>query len=120
MEFIDKIQNILDERKITIKEMCTAIELSQQTYFNWKKGTQIPLNKAIDIIKYLGLSADEVFNILPEETKYGTGQIQFETITHWNTKEKYIRIGIDNILNSNSIDEIHENAKMIKLLIDVQ
>ena len=118
MEFIEKIQDVLDRRKITIKEMCTAIDLSQQTFFNWKKGTQVPLNKAIDILKYLELSADDVFEIIPKETKCGTGPIQLETISHWSTKKKYISMGIDNILKSDSIDEIYENAMVIKVILD--
>lgn len=68
--FIDLIKQVLKKRKISIKKMCADMELSQQTFFNWEKGTQVPMNRAIQMIKYLNLSADEIFDTSAKNNNY--------------------------------------------------
>lgn len=115
MEFTERIQSVLDERHITIKEMCKDIGLSQQTYFNWKKGTQIPLDKALQIIKYLELSADEVFEIPVKKNEIVVNQNK-----DWKLEFalKKIKHDMDYIISSNDIREIHELTKGMQMFIE--
>lgn len=101
MEFTEKIQKVIDEKRITIKDMCKDLDLSVQTYYNWKKGTQVPLDKAISIIKYLNISADQLFDIHIDEN----------TDTEKALEElRYMRKVFNFILDSDDIKEIHELA----------
>ena len=65
INFAEKIDLILQEKKISTYKMCKDTGISQQTYVNWKKGTVPAIDKAIRILKYLEVSADEFFEINP-------------------------------------------------------
>ncbi len=74
MTFINCVLETMEKKGITAYKLCKDIGLSQQTFSNWKSGKMPALDKAIAIIIYLGLSADEIFGIvkknidlLPEE-----------------------------------------------------
>lgn len=101
MTFTDKIQIELAKKKITIKDMCNDLNISQQTYFNWKKGTQIPLLKAVDILRYLDISADEMFDLTSKNPTDTTKALQ---------EIRYMKKVFNYILDSDDIKEIHELA----------
>lgn len=63
MSFIDYICKSMDDKGITAYKLCKDIGMSQQTFSNWKDGKIPAVDKAIKVITYLGLSADEVFEI---------------------------------------------------------
>jgi transcriptional regulator with XRE-family HTH domain len=121
MNFIEEILKVMNEKDINAYQLEEEVGLSHSTISSWKRGTQPTIDKAIRVIKYLGLSADEIFDIIPKETILNNSNlIPLTTVKHWKTKEPFIKMGIENILDSNSIDEIHENAAMIKILLDAQ
>lgn len=63
MDFIETITEEMEKQGITAYKLCKDIGLSQQTFSNWKNGKMPSIDKAVKIIIYLGLSADEVFEI---------------------------------------------------------
>lgn len=63
INFIEVICEKMNEQGISIYKLCKDNDISQTTFQNWKNGSQPALDKAIRIIKYLNLSADEIFEI---------------------------------------------------------
>lgn len=63
MEFTEKILKAMEEKKISAYEICKNLNISQTTFSSWKKGSKPSIDKAIEIIRYLQLSADEIFGI---------------------------------------------------------
>ena len=63
MNFIDVISEEMEKQGITAYKLCKDIGMSQQTFSNWKDGKMPSVDKALKIIIYLGLSADEIFGI---------------------------------------------------------
>ena len=68
MDFTNKILKIMDERGITAYQICKNLHISNTTFSSWKKGTKPSIDKAIEILRYLQLSADELFE-LTNDTK---------------------------------------------------
>lgn len=67
MNFIDIILKEMEKQRISAYKLCKDLGMSQQTFSNWKNGKIPALDKAVSIIIYLGLSADEIFNIKTTE-----------------------------------------------------
>ncbi|MEY8355415.1 helix-turn-helix transcriptional regulator [Lachnospiraceae bacterium 54-53] len=63
MEFTEKILQIMDKRGITAYEICKNLNISNTTFSSWKKGSKPSIDKAVEILRYLQLSADEIFEI---------------------------------------------------------
>ena len=68
MDFTNKILKIMDERGITAYQICKNLHISNTTFSSFKKGTKTSIYKAIEILRYLKLSADELFE-LTNDTK---------------------------------------------------
>ena len=73
MNFTEKIMEIMEERNITAYEICKNLHISNTTFSSWKKGSKPSVDKAIEILRYLQLSADEIF-----ELKQGVGNLSVE------------------------------------------
>ena len=67
MNFTEKIMDI------TAYEICKNLHISNTTFSSWKKGSKPSVDKAIEILRYLQLSADEIF-----ELKQGIGNLSAE------------------------------------------
>ena len=67
MNFITIILKEMEKQKISAYKLCKDLGMSQQTFSNWKDGKMPALDKAIAKVIYLGLSADEIFNIKTQE-----------------------------------------------------
>lgn len=76
MTFIEYILNEMDKQGITAYKLCKDLGLSQQTFSNWKSGKMPALDKAMGIIIYLGLSADEMFGIKEPKIQLGENEIE--------------------------------------------
>ena len=63
MNFTEKIMEIMEERNITAYEICKNLHISNTTFSSWKKGSKPSVDKAIEILRYLQLSADEIFEL---------------------------------------------------------
>ena len=63
MDFTTKILKIMDERGISAYQICKNLHISNTTFSSWKKGTKPSIDKAIEILRYLQLSADEIFEL---------------------------------------------------------
>lgn len=61
--FIELVLEELKKKKITQKQLCDEAGIKEQTFTNWKKGNIPNLESAMIVIKYLGLSADEMYGI---------------------------------------------------------
>lgn len=72
--YVEKIIQIANEKKIPLSKICTDTNINKNSFNKWKNGVEPPLDKIINIIKYLDLSADEIFendvkdNLQNEET----------------------------------------------------
>lgn len=66
MEFTQKILEIMQEKGISAYEICKNLNISNTTFSSWKKGSKPSVDKAIEIIRYLELSADELFELTPQ------------------------------------------------------
>jgi len=63
MEFTEKILEVMEDRNITAYEICKNLHISNTTFSSWKKGSKPSVNTAIEILRYLQLSADEMFEL---------------------------------------------------------
>lgn len=61
MNFTDKILKVMNEQNISAYQLEEETGLSHSTISSWKRGTTPTIDKAVKVIKYLGLSADELF-----------------------------------------------------------
>lgn len=66
MDFVKKIIEICEDKDISINKMCIEAGITSQNFQNWKRGSQPTLDKVLKIIKYLNISADELFEINQE------------------------------------------------------
>ncbi|MGP1589173.1 MAG: helix-turn-helix domain-containing protein [Oribacterium sp.] len=68
MTLIEKIERILKEKGITKYQVEKDIGIKQQSFKNWEKGSEPGVYKIIAILKYLEVSADELFEIKAKES----------------------------------------------------
>lgn len=106
MNFIEKIQKILDERGITPYKMCKDIGIKQATYSAWKqKGTQPQIDKVILIVNYLELSLDELLELKKEEIT----EREKEILRAYKKAPASVQQGIDTLL-----EPYKENQRLSK------
>lgn len=67
-EIIEKIVTEMKKQGISATKLETDTEIGKNTIAVWKRGTQPTVEKLIKVIKYLGLSADQIFEIEPQIT----------------------------------------------------
>lgn len=63
MRIIDKIEEIMKTRGITRYQIEKNLGIKQSTFKNWVNGTEPGVEKIIAILKYLEVSADEIFEL---------------------------------------------------------
>ena len=63
MNYLDPILKVMEKRDITAYKICKDLNINQSTFTNWKDGKKIPLERAIEILRYLGVSADELYGL---------------------------------------------------------
>lgn len=63
MDFTEKILRTMEKRNITAYEICKKLNISNTTFSSWKKGSKPSIDKAVEILRYLQLSADEIFEL---------------------------------------------------------
>lgn len=57
MNYIEKIIKIMDKKRISQKEICTALDISTSTFSNWKnRNTDPPAKYLKPICNYIGIS----------------------------------------------------------------
>ena len=61
MDFIQDIKKSIKAKNMTLSEFFEATGISKHTFYNWEKGSQVPLYQALKMINTLGLSADQMF-----------------------------------------------------------
>lgn len=61
MGIIDNIINIMNKKGITAYKIEKDLGIRQQTFSNWKNGTQAPVERINDLINYLGVTPNEVY-----------------------------------------------------------
>ena len=64
---IEKIVAEMKNKGVSATKLESETEIGKNTIAVWKRGTQPTVDKLIKVIKYLGLSADELFDISPNE-----------------------------------------------------
>jgi len=69
MDFTEKILRTMEERNITAYEICKNLNISNTTFSAWKKGSKPSIDKAVEILRYLQLSADEIFELNNKKTE---------------------------------------------------
>jgi len=70
MRIIDKIEKIMNERGITRYQIEKNIGIKQSTFKNWVNGTEPGVEKIVAILKYLEVSADEIFELKKEPLNF--------------------------------------------------
>lgn len=63
MRIIDRIEKIMNEKGITRYQIEKNVGIKQSTFKNWVNGTEPGVEKIVAILKYLEVSADEIFEI---------------------------------------------------------
>ena len=63
MNYFEPILKIMEKRKISAYKIEKDLNIKQTTISGWKEGKKIPLEKAIEILRYLGVSADELYDL---------------------------------------------------------
>ncbi len=63
--YLEKIVSEAQKRNIALTTLCQNAGVGKQTIANWKSGSVPSMDKVVKIIKYLEMSADEVFEIKP-------------------------------------------------------
>lgn len=72
-EMIIKIVNEIKKQGLTASKVENETDIGKNTIAMWKRGTQPTVEKLIKVIKYLGMSADDLFNIsINRDTKIVT------------------------------------------------
>lgn len=71
MTYTQKIIEIIQEKHLTNYKICKDLGLPHQTIDNWKKGSKPNIEVFVQVIKYLGISANELFEIedMPENER---------------------------------------------------
>lgn len=95
MEFTEKILQIMDERGITAYEICKKLKISNTTFSSWKKGSKPSIDKAVEILRYLQLSADEIFELKSEEFT----EHEHNVITSYRAANPGIQDAVDKLLD---------------------
>lgn len=67
MDFIDRLTQKLEEKKITQYKLCKDLNIGQSTISSWKKGNSPSADKIIAIVRYLEVSADWLLGITESE-----------------------------------------------------
>lgn len=104
MRIINNIINIMNRKGITAYKLCKDTGISPQTFSNWKNGKQAPVDRIDDIIKYLGISPNEVFGY--DQTRDLLNEPQKEMISimeDMDEREQWKAVGI--------IENFHNNTK---------
>lgn len=61
MNYIEKIIKIMDKKRISQKEICTALDISTSTFSNWKnRNTDPPAKYLKPICNYIGISYSDL------------------------------------------------------------
>lgn len=68
MKTIEKIELIMKEKGISRYQIEKSLGIKQSTFKNWVNGTEPGVEKIITILKYLEVSADEIFEIDSKQT----------------------------------------------------
>lgn len=69
MNIIENIEKVMKQKGITAYKLEKDIGIKQQTFSNWKTGTKASVEKIIEIINYLGVSPNEIFEYSETEEK---------------------------------------------------
>lgn len=67
MRIIDKIELVMKSKGITRYQIEKNLGIKQSTFKNWVNGTEPGVEKIVAILKYLELSADEIFELKEKE-----------------------------------------------------
>lgn len=66
MNYIELLLNAIEESGISLYKISKETGISNSTLSSWKKKQAMPsLDKAMDILRYIGMSSDELFKIKP-------------------------------------------------------
>ncbi|WP_300808959.1 helix-turn-helix transcriptional regulator [uncultured Acetatifactor sp.] len=107
--FIEEITKAMEQKKISAYQLEEDLGLSHSTVSSWKRGTQPTIEKAIKVIKYLGLSADEIFDIKPtKRTILTTTPPDYTTIRsdiEWVIKTINYSLGESDIKEKDSLEK---------------
>ena len=66
MKIIEYIEQIMKKKGISAYQIEKNTGIKQQTFSNWKKGIEPGAEKVLKIIKYLGVTPNEVFGYSTE------------------------------------------------------
>lgn len=101
MEFTEKILQIMNERGISAYEICKNLNISNTTFSSWKKGSKPSIDKAVEILRYLQLSADEIFGLESIELTEHEKQL----LNNYRTATPGIQNAINKLLDINDQKE---------------
>lgn len=78
-ELVVKIIAEMKKQNITASKIEKELSLGDRTISHWKTGTQPTTEKLIKVIKYLNISADELFDLRqPREKKVNCSEMYFQ------------------------------------------
>lgn len=100
-EIVDKIVREMKNQGITAKKLEEDTQIGVNTIAVWKRGTQPTVEKLIKVIKYLGISADTLFEINTDNRTSDEKALE---------ELRYMRKVFNLILDSDDIKDIHELA----------
>nr|WP_308545558.1 helix-turn-helix transcriptional regulator [uncultured Lachnoclostridium sp.] len=76
MSYLDIILDTMKTKNISATLIEKENNLSQSTISNWKRGATPSIDSLIKVIKYLGLSADELFDLKHDNTDISLSILQ--------------------------------------------
>ena len=118
-EIIEAIVSEMKNQGISATKLENDTGIGKNTIAVWKRGTQPTVDKLFKVIRYLNMSADELFK-LNKSNNSDTSKALEEI--------KYMRKVFNYILDSDDIEDIHEMCvgaleyamKEYKLLMNIQ
>lgn len=116
MSFTEKILKVMKERNISAYQLEEETQLAHSTISSWKRGTVPTIDKAIKVIKYLDLSADELFELNNNEKIMPAEKSQFIRIG--KTHLKHVKNVISLINDECSKKEIMKYLEGLELYAD--
>lgn len=114
--YLEKIINIANERGIPLTILCENAGLAKNTIANWKRGSEPSMDKVIKILKYLGVSADEIFDISSPIKRTEKSVL----IAKYISDLKYIKTHVSILSGEDDIYEMIRDADQIMKFIDEQ
>ena len=94
--YMKKILDILQNRNISDYKVCKDLKISKSTFSSWRKGSVASVEIYAQIVRYLGISSDEILNIKTKQSEITLTEDEKEILDYFRKlpdREKMRELG---------------------------